>query len=89
MVAYGDGYLMVAELSTLPPQQTYQVWLTRDTERSSAAVFTVDTTGKATVRLHAPDAIRNYREVGVTVEPAGGSPWPTTARIIGGALAQK
>jgi anti-sigma-K factor RskA len=84
-----NGYLMVANLASLPPQRTYQVWLTRDTERSSAALFTVDTSGTATVRLKAPDAIRYYREVGVTVEPAGGSPWPTTVRVIGGALAQK
>ena len=84
-----DGYLMVGDLASLPPQKAYQVWLVRDTERNSAALFTVDTTGKATVRLKAPDAIRNYREVGVTVEPVGGSPWPTTARVIGGVLAQK
>jgi anti-sigma-K factor RskA len=84
-----NGYLMVGDLTALPPQKAYQVWLVRDTERSSAAIFTVDTTGRATVRLKAPEAIRNYREVGVTVEPAAGSPWPTTARVIGGALAQK
>jgi anti-sigma-K factor RskA len=84
-----NGYLMVGDLASLPPQKAYQVWLVRDTERNSAALFTVDTSGRATVRLKAPDAIRNYREVGVTVEPAGGSPWPTTARVIGGALAQK
>ena len=82
------GYLLVDNLETLPPQQVYQVWLYRNTEKDSAAVFTVDTKGHAGVHLWAPRTLSDYQEMGVTVEPKGGSPWPTTPRVINGALAR-
>ena len=82
------GYLLVDNLSTLPSQRVYQVWLFRSTEKDSAAVFTVDEKGHAGVRLWAPRSMDAYQEMGVTVEPLGGSPWPTTPRIINGTLAR-
>jgi anti-sigma-K factor RskA len=80
------GYLLVDNLSALPSQRVYQVWLFRSTEKDSVAVFTVDQKGHAGVHLWAPRALSAYQEMGVTVEPAGGSPWPTTPRIINGTL---
>ena len=82
------GYLLVDNLSSLPSQRVYQVWLFRSTEKDSAAVFTVDEKGHAGVRLWAPRSLSAYQEMGVTVEPAGGSPWPTTPRVINGTLAR-
>ena len=82
------GYLLVDNMSTLPSQQVYQVWLYRSSEKDSAAVFTVDAKGHAGVHLWAPRSLSDYQEMGVTVEPAGGSRWPTTPRVINGSLAR-
>jgi anti-sigma-K factor RskA len=81
------GYLLVDNLSALPEKQVYQVWLFRSSDKDSAALFTVDDKGHAAVHLWAPRALNAYQEMGVTVEPLGGSPWPTTPRVINGTLA--
>jgi anti-sigma-K factor RskA len=83
------AYLLVGDFAKLPPQQVYQVWLQQKSARYSCGLFTVDDKGRATVRLQAPEPIRTYEEVDVTVEPSGGSRWPTSSRIIGGALPQQ
>ncbi|MEP7199063.1 MAG: anti-sigma factor [Chloroflexota bacterium] len=83
------GYLVVSHLAVLPSQQTYQVWLTRNGERDSGGTFSVNANGWAAFRLKAPRPFNSYQEIGVSVEPAGGSAWPTTNRVIGGLLAQR
>jgi anti-sigma-K factor RskA len=82
------GYLLVDNLNILPAQQVYQVWLFRSSDKDSAALFTVDQKGHAAVHLWAPRTLNAYQEMGVTIEPAGGSPWPTTPRIINGTLSR-
>lgn len=73
-------------LAPLPPENAYQVWLLHDKERSSAGLFNTNAQGQAVVVLQAPDSITEYNEIGVTVEPARGSPAPTTPRLLGGKL---
>jgi anti-sigma-K factor RskA len=80
------GYLVVNKMKSLQPGQVYQVWLIRYNMRESGGTFTVDPAGSALVRLSAPQAFSRYTDLGVTVEPAGGSPAPTSPRVIGGAL---
>ncbi len=80
------GYLVVSQLNALPAEQVYQVWLIRNGQRDSGGTFTVDAQGSARVRLQASVQFANYSDVGVTVEPKGGSPGPTTPRVIGGSF---
>ena len=78
--------LSVAAMPPLPPGMVYQLWLVRGDQRVSGGTFTVDERGAATLLVAAPEPLTAYQAVGVTVEPAGGSPGPTSPRVIGGAL---
>ncbi len=83
----GDsGTLVVDGLPPLADSQQYQVWLTRDGQRISGALFSTDEKDYGTTRLRAPRALLDYSAVDITVEPAGGSPQPTGMRVLGGPL---
>lgn len=83
------GVLVIDGLAPLAPGQVYQVWLIRaDNTRVSAGVFTVDTSQRATLVLHAPGTWSAYQGMGITVEPGpAGSPGPTGPRVAGCSLA--
>ncbi len=78
--------LHVYELPRLPEGKVYQLWLIRDGERESGGLFEVDEEGEGTLLVVAPRPMKEYEAIGVTVEPAGGSPGPTSPRVIGGKL---
>jgi len=79
--------LIVQDLPPLPPERTYQVWLVGgERQRDSGGVFRVDAQGFGLVPLTAPRPFTAYQRVGITEEPAGGSPGPTSPRVIGAPL---
>jgi hypothetical protein len=49
-------------------------------------LFTVDASGRGVWVVRSPRPWKEYQAVGATVEPAGGSPGPTSPRVIGGRL---
>jgi anti-sigma-K factor RskA len=71
-------------LPDLPADQSYQAWL-RDPSggRVSAGLFQVEPGDQFSLLvLHSPSPIEQFAGLGVTVEPSGGSPGPTTAPIL-------
>ena len=78
------GTLVVDKLAELDASHAYQVWLTRSGERISAGLFSVNYDGYASLELSAPRELIQYDTIGITVEPAGGSPGPTGAKVLGG-----
>jgi anti-sigma-K factor RskA len=80
----GEADLVVSGLPSVPSGKTYEVWVIRGTVAQPAGLF-VPKTATAVVHLtrHVPAGSR----VGVTLEPAGGSPQPTSAPIVTSALA--
>lgn len=83
----GQVLLAVSGMPVLPADRTYQLWLVRpDGRRDSGGTFRVDERGDATLLTTAPGGLSVYATVGVTNEPAGGSPGPTGPRVIGGSL---
>jgi len=79
--------LSVAGLPPLPPDQNYQLWFVQpDQTRVSGGVFQVTATGTASVTIPLPADYGTYQRVGVTVEPAGGSPTPTGPNVLMGNL---
>lgn len=80
--------LVIYRLAALPPDKAYQVWLIRDGQRDSGGLFTVRPDGHATLLIRAPRPVQSYQQIGITAEPATGSPGPTGPRVIGGVLAQ-
>jgi anti-sigma-K factor RskA len=82
------GTLVVDHLATLDFGHQYQIWLNRDGERISAGLFSVNHEGYASMELLAPLALIQYDTIGITVEPTGGSPGPTGAKVLGGNIIQ-
>ncbi len=80
--------LTVQGLENLPAGQDYQLWLIRpDDTRLSGGVFDADPeTGITLFVVHSPEALDSFVGVGVTIEPAGGSPGPTGPRVLGTGL---
>ena len=82
----GRSAISVTGLPSLPDDQTYQLWYAdADEEMHPAGVFDTDSSGRASAVLEG-DANAAVA-VGVTIEPAGGSPRPTTEPIMVMALA--
>lgn len=76
--------LHVRNLPPVPEGKAYQVWLIHNGKRDSGGLFHVDEKGEAVLLIRAPRPLAEYQAIGVTVEPAGGSPGPTSPRVIGG-----
>ena len=77
--------LIVQDLPSLPQDRAYQLWLGwGDRQRDNGGVFRVDAQGFGLVYIIAPQPFTTYQRVGITEEPAGGSPGPTSPRVIGG-----
>lgn len=75
----GKSAILVDGLSTLPPDKTYELWYIRGEVAQAAG--TMDATGTVTWRV-LDGAIQAGDTVGITVEPAGGSPQPTTTPVV-------
>jgi anti-sigma-K factor RskA len=85
--ADGDnGALVVDGLPPLGESQQYQLWLIRDGQRTSGAVFSTDEHSYGGTRIRAPRSLLDYSAVGITIEPAGGSPQPTGMQVLRGML---
>ena len=78
--------LAVLDLPPLPPDKVYQVWLIKGNQRYSAGVFTVDSTGYGQTVIIPVAPLGEYDAIGITVEPAGGSPGPTGTSVLKGDL---
>jgi anti-sigma-K factor RskA len=80
------GTLIVDNLDALDNDHQYQLWLINDGKRSSGGVFSVNSDGYASLPIYGPLPLNHYQAVGITIEPAGGSPKPTGAKVLGGEL---
>jgi anti-sigma-K factor RskA len=80
------GTLVVDGLPALDASKQYQLWLIQDGQRTSGGVFSVDSEGYGSLWITSPKPLISYQSVGITVEPAGGSPAPTGERVLGGEL---
>lgn len=76
------GSLYVSGLPLLTPDKTYQLWLVRDGHSLSLGKFRVDEAGAATLTFESPEPIEDFQHVGVSTEPASGSPAPTTPHLV-------
>lgn len=84
---HGDsGVLAMRDLPRLDAAHQYQLWLVRDGERRSGGVFSVDEEGYGALLLKVPADFRDFTSLGISIEPAGGSPGPTGARVAAGML---
>lgn len=80
------GALVVDGLPVLDAWHQYQIWFKHDGERISGGVFSVNMGGYASLQISTPLPLNQYQTIGITIEPAGGSPGPTGAKVLGGNL---
>jgi len=89
IVISGDGRygtLIASNLTRLPEDQQYQLWLIQDGERTSGGVFSVSRSGYAALRVSSKQSLDSFNAFGITIEPYGGSPGPTGDKVLGGEL---
>jgi hypothetical protein len=78
------AFLTVWNMPELPADQTYQIWLIDPQGgRTSGGIFTPEAHLPYTsVSVYSTGSLADYVGLGVTVEPAGGSPQPTGERVF-------
>ena len=81
-----NGVLVVDALPQLDATRQYQVWLDRDGVTTPSAAFTVDETGYRGVRLEAPQSLRLYAAIRVTIEPVGAGSSAESQVVLHGSL---
>jgi hypothetical protein len=76
--------ILAWDLPALPSEQSYQVWLIDPQGgRTSAGIFSANSGSAFTsIEVQVAGNLSGYVGLGVTVEPAGGSPQPTGARVF-------
>jgi anti-sigma-K factor RskA len=78
--------LCVYGMPALPSDKAYQLWLIKDGKRESGGVFQVSVNGFGFLMVKPAHPLTDYSSVGITIEPTGGSPAPTSPRVLGGNL---
>jgi anti-sigma-K factor RskA len=78
--------LCVYGMPALPADKTYQLWLIKDGKRDSGGLLRVTQDGFGLLVVRPEIPLSAYSGLGVTVEPAGGSPAPTSPRVLGASL---
>jgi anti-sigma factor RsiW len=84
----GAGMMVVGRLPPLPEGRAYQLWLVKaDGQRVSCGLLQrTDDQGNGETPIRAPVPLTDWQGLGVTEEPATGSPGPTGTRMLAGAL---
>lgn len=72
--------VVLADLAPPPPDHVYQVWAMRDGTPTAVGLVTEDDLRRRVVVFSGD--MTGVQAVAITVEPAGGSPQPTTAPVL-------
>ena len=79
--------LVMADLPPLPADRVYQLWFRAPGDQVvSGGTFTPIQDGSARLYVTPSRGLSGYVGLGVTVEPRGGSPGPTTSPLVTGEL---
>jgi anti-sigma-K factor RskA len=81
-----NGAFVVDALPPLDEERQYQLWLIQSGQSTSGAVFSVDEYGYGGGRIRAPKNLFEYTGCDVSIEPVGGSQWPTGEKVLAGPL---
>ncbi len=77
------GLLVLHGLAPLPPDQTYQLWLIpADAAPVSAGLLAMQSVDINRQQIVLPAAALTYNAIGISIEPATGSPTPTAGEIV-------
>lgn len=74
--------LLVSGLPSLSEDQVYQLWFFADDAILPSVTFAVAEDGSTQVQIQHSQPLEAYDGFGITIEPAGGSPAPTSDPIL-------
>lgn len=77
-----SAVLVIDGLSQLDEGLTYQVWLIGGDGPVSAGFLTVDERGQGVLIVSSEEAIGLFNALGISIEPAGGSPQPEGEIVV-------
>jgi hypothetical protein len=80
-----DENVAILRAEGFPPLEqgrAYQLWLIRGDTRTSGGLFTVDEYGCGTYVFHPTESLEAFDGMGITPEPAEGSPGPTAPPVV-------
>lgn len=80
----GIAVVYVRAFPELPSDKAYQIWLNKDGQRTSPGLFTVENGGMGIFVFPITESLDNYDTIGITPEPASGSPGPTAPPVVRG-----
>ena len=79
----GGGHLAVSGLSPLPRERMYQLWFVRSGSPAvTGAIFGVDDTGRAWVKVAVPASLEDVEAIAITDEPTPGGSTPTGPHLL-------
>ena len=81
------GILLAGNLTALPPDRQYELWVFDQGKPVAAGVFDVDKEGRAMLESADLSSIASAQNFAVTVEPRGGVSAPTGPVVLAGASA--
>ena len=81
-----EGVVVAQGLRPLDAAHAYQVWLLRGGQPLPNNLFSVDRAGRGIGIVRADESPLDFDLLAITPEPAGGSPGPTGAIVLAGAL---
>ncbi len=79
---YTDAVLLAEDFPPLPENSVYQAWVRRDDVVTSIGIFRVDANGSAALNIPVELLEQPFQGMGITTEPDGGSPGPTSTAIV-------
>ncbi|MFN8526139.1 MAG: anti-sigma factor [Chloroflexota bacterium] len=80
----GEVLIVVSGITPAPDGQTFQLWIVAaDGVRQDGGTFNVNERGDGFIVARAAESPTTFRALGITTEPAGGSPGPTSPRVLG------
>lgn len=77
VVSNGEAVFLATDLPSVAPDRTYQLWVMSPGSTRSAGLL-----GRGSGAQLLVPTVRPGEALGVTLEPAGGSPQPTTAPLV-------
>jgi anti-sigma-K factor RskA len=80
------GTLVVDSLPALDETHQYQLWLIKESQRTSGGVFSVSKEGYGALAINSQQPLKDFFAFGITIEPSGGSPGPTGDKVMDGKL---
>lgn len=78
---FESAFAFTDELPALPADRTYQLWLISGDQPQSAGTFQINERGQGILIFESDTPIPSFDTIGISEEPAGGSPAPTSDPI--------